>query len=141
MAFVVGTPSRSSYGSYNRTIGSIGMSPVASPHMFNQYLHSMEENASRCSSPSVKKLTPDRDTVLDPSFVKRKSKMDQLLQATEQAQNLRLMLCAGSNIVVINAGYKGKRFIYEKMRDLGVQTIIIDNSGSWYALSNTTSNR
>eukprot|EP00959_Pyramimonas_sp_CCMP1952_P047270 986476-Pyramimonas_sp.AAC.2 len=138
MAFIIGTPSRSSYGSYNKMVGSIGQSPVCSPHMFNQYLQSMEASAlagAKYSSPGSRRSISDRESALDPSFVKRKSKMDQLHHATEAGQNLRRTLCAGSNIVVINAGYKGKRFIYEKARDMGVQIIIVDNVGSWYGLS------
>jgi len=50
---------------------------------------------------------------------------------TPQGQTLRLRLLQGSVIVFINAGYKGKQFIYEQARDLGVVCIIIDNPGSW----------
>jgi biotin carboxylase len=37
----------------------------------------------------------------------------------------------GATVVVIGAGYPGKRRIYERMADLGAQIVIVDAAGHW----------
>jgi len=97
--------------------------------MMNQYMGSIEEREKSSGRHAGHTLlsTPGLDT----SIMKRKSKMDTLHKATEEGKALRLKLLSGSVIVFINSGYKGKRFIYEKARDLGVVSIMIDSPGSW----------
>jgi carnosine synthase len=40
----------------------------------------------------------------------------------------------GAVIAFITAGYSGKRFIFEKAKELGVKTIILDGPDSWAQL-------
>ena len=37
----------------------------------------------------------------------------------------------GKTIVIVSPGYPGKRFVFEKAHELGVNTIVIDSPGSW----------
>mmetsp|Transcript_27274 Transcript_27274/g.82235 ORF Transcript_27274/g.82235 Transcript_27274/m.82235 type:complete len:541 (-) Transcript_27274:82-1704(-) len=46
-------------------------------------------------------------------------------------QALRRVMLHGATIVFVTPGYKGKRFIYERAKELGVRSIIIDEAGSW----------
>ncbi|EER05758.1 conserved hypothetical protein [Perkinsus marinus ATCC 50983] len=48
-----------------------------------------------------------------------------------QGQKLRESLLFNTCIVFFNAGYHGKRFIYEKAHELGVKAVIIDSPCSW----------
>jgi len=52
-------------------------------------------------------------------------------KATEEAQNLRRKLVLGATVVFVSAGLQGKRFILERMAELGVKSIIIDQPDSW----------
>ncbi|KAF4675395.1 Carnosine synthase 1, partial [Perkinsus chesapeaki] len=56
---------------------------------------------------------------------------DVLTADSLQGQRLRESLLSDTCIVFFNAGYRGKRFIYEKARELGVKTVIIDSPCSW----------
>lgn len=44
---------------------------------------------------------------------------------------LRRHVLRGAVIVFITAGYSGKRFIFEKAKELGIRSIIIDGPDSW----------
>ncbi|KAJ1454862.1 ATP-grasp domain-containing protein [Pelagophyceae sp. CCMP2097] len=46
-------------------------------------------------------------------------------------QQLRRVMLHGASIVFFTPGYEGKRFIYERARELGVKAVIIDQYGSW----------
>ena len=37
----------------------------------------------------------------------------------------------GATIVFVTPGYRGKRFIYERAKELGVRSIVVDAPGSW----------
>ena len=41
------------------------------------------------------------------------------------------MSYAGSTVLVVGAGYPGKRRVYERMADLGVSIVIVDEPGHW----------
>ena len=41
------------------------------------------------------------------------------------------MSYAGSTVLVVGAGYQGKRRVYERMADLGVSLVIVDEPGHW----------
>ena len=41
------------------------------------------------------------------------------------------MTVDGATVVVVGAGYPGKRRIYERMAELGAQLVIVDESGHW----------
>lgn len=56
---------------------------------------------------------------------------DFLSAATDEAQKRRLRLLSGAVVIVICAGYSGKRFIYEKAKQLGVRMIMIDGPECW----------
>jgi len=128
MAFVIGTPTLgTSFGSLPK-YGSLNlMSPMGTPQMVNRHLLAMEERERTGWAATV---APNPVPSADPS-VKRKSKMDALHQASPAGQTLRLRLLSGSVVVFVNAGYKGKRFIYERARDLGVVSVVIDSPGAW----------
>ena len=46
-------------------------------------------------------------------------------------QQLRRVMLHGATIVFVTPGYAGKRFIYERAKELGVRSVIIDEAGSW----------
>jgi hypothetical protein len=48
-----------------------------------------------------------------------------------EGRRLRRHVLRGAVIVIITAGYSGKRFIFEKAKELGVRTVIIDGPDSW----------
>jgi len=48
-----------------------------------------------------------------------------------QAQELRRSLVRGATVVFVSAGYPGKRFIFERLAELGVKSVIIDHPDSW----------
>ena len=49
----------------------------------------------------------------------------------EAGQMLRRVMLHGASIVFFTPGYQGKRFIYERARELRVRVVIIDEPGSW----------
>jgi carnosine synthase len=59
---------------------------------------------------------------------KPESRQALISQGNPQATNLNLY---GSVIVFVCAGYPGKRFIYERARELGIISIIVDECSSW----------
>jgi hypothetical protein len=128
MSFSLGTSFGGGFGSLPK-YGSLNLvSPMGTPQMMNRHLAAMEMRESSGYRPSTSPLPAPG---VDASIVKRRSKMDALHQATAAGQLLRLRLLAGSVIVFVNAGYKGKRFIYERARDLGVVVVVIDSAGAW----------
>lgn len=57
-------------------------------------------------------------------------KPEKLSVATEEAQSLRRKLMRDSNILIIQGGYSGKTFIYERLKELGVNVFILDGPDS-----------
>lgn len=55
---------------------------------------------------------------------------DTLRLPTEKAQHLRRKLMRFSNVLIIQGGYIGKAFVYEKLRNLGVNVYIMDGPDS-----------
>lgn len=56
----------------------------------------------------------------------------ELLEATGgEAQELRRRMLDGATLVFFTAGYEGKRFVFERARQLGVKTVIIEHPDSW----------
>jgi biotin carboxylase len=49
-----------------------------------------------------------------------------LREASDATQAVRRKLMRGSNILIIQGGYSGKKFIYERLRELGVHVTIMD---------------
>jgi hypothetical protein len=47
------------------------------------------------------------------------------------AQQLRRTVLKDAVIVFITAGYSGKRFVFERCKQLGVRSIVIDGHDSW----------
>ena len=37
----------------------------------------------------------------------------------------------GATIIFVTPGYEGKRFVFERAKDLGVRSVVIDAPGSW----------
>lgn len=58
---------------------------------------------------------------------------ERLRAATSEGRKLRRTLLKGSVVVIVVAGYEGKRFIYERMRELGIRIVILDTKDSWAA--------
>jgi len=54
-----------------------------------------------------------------------------LYAATSMGQEYRLSQLHNRVLVFISAGYSGKKFIFEKAKELGVLSVIIDNPGTW----------
>lgn len=50
---------------------------------------------------------------------------------TTEGKRLRRHVLRGAVIVFITAGYSGKRFIFERAKELGVRTVVIDGPDSW----------
>lgn len=55
---------------------------------------------------------------------------EKLMVASEEAQTLRRKLMRDSNILIIQGGYSGKIFIYERLKALGVNVYIMDGPDS-----------
>jgi len=56
----------------------------------------------------------------------------QLVESTgAEAQALRRRLLNGATIVFFTAGYPGKRFVFERARDLGVKSVVLEHPDSW----------
>ncbi|EER20663.1 conserved hypothetical protein [Perkinsus marinus ATCC 50983] len=49
----------------------------------------------------------------------------------EEGQALRQQLLRGSTVAMFCAGYKGKKFIYQRAAELGVKVVVIDGEDSW----------
>ncbi|KDD77180.1 ATP-grasp domain-containing protein [Helicosporidium sp. ATCC 50920] len=56
---------------------------------------------------------------------------DKLEARSGAARKLRRSVLRGAVIVFITAGYSGKRFIFERAKELGVRSVIIDGPDSW----------
>lgn len=48
-----------------------------------------------------------------------------------EGQKLRRKLAEGATVVFFTAGYPGKRFVFERARDLGIKAVIIEHPDSW----------
>lgn len=53
-------------------------------------------------------------------------KPSRLTVSSDDAQRLRRKLLRGANLLVVQGGYSGKRFIYERLKELGVAVTIMD---------------
>ncbi|KAG2497151.1 hypothetical protein HYH03_004741 [Edaphochlamys debaryana] len=60
--------------------------------------------------------------------------MDTVNSATVDGRSLRRQVLKGAVIVFVTAGYSGKRFIFEKAKELGVRSVILDGPDSWAQL-------
>lgn len=59
---------------------------------------------------------------------------ERLGAASTASQELRLKLMRGSSVLIIQGGYPGKQFIYDRLRELGVSVTIMDGPNShWCA--------
>ncbi|KAK4534702.1 hypothetical protein CDCA_CDCA02G0727 [Cyanidium caldarium] len=48
-----------------------------------------------------------------------------------EVQTIRRKLLRGAQVLIFQAGYSGKRFVYEHLRELGVRLTILDGPESW----------
>jgi carnosine synthase len=60
--------------------------------------------------------------------------LDRVGARTADGRRLRRHALKGAVVAFITAGYSGKRFIFEKAKELGVRTIVLDASDSWAQL-------
>jgi carnosine synthase len=75
-----------------------------------------------------------RESKQTPTFelVRKVNKYKELINSpSSEGQTLRRQLLSGAVVVIICAGYSGKRFIYERAKELGVRIVIIDGPDSW----------
>ena len=56
---------------------------------------------------------------------------DRVAARSMEGRRLRRHILRGAVIVFITAGYSGKRFIFEKAKELGVRSVIVDGPDSW----------
>merc|ERR1711966_441443 len=56
---------------------------------------------------------------------------DKISGRTGEAKKLRRSVLRGAIMVIVTAGYSGKRFIYGRAKELGVRTVILDSEDSW----------
>lgn len=56
---------------------------------------------------------------------------DRLSTPSLYASQLRRTVLKGAVVVFITAGYSGKRFIFERCKQLGVRSVVIDGHDSW----------
>jgi len=54
-----------------------------------------------------------------------------LTDATDAGQTARRRALRGRRVVFISAGYSGKRFIFERAKELGVRSVVVDGADSW----------
>jgi len=59
---------------------------------------------------------------------------DKVGTRTLEGRQLRRSVLKGAVIAFITAGYSGKRFIFEKAKELGVKAIVLDGPDSWAQL-------
>jgi hypothetical protein len=52
---------------------------------------------------------------------------------TKDGRKLRRSVLKGSVIVFVTAGYSGKRFIFQKAKELGVRSVVLDGPDRWGA--------
>jgi hypothetical protein len=55
-------------------------------------------------------------------------KPSHLCVASAETQKLRRKLLRGATVLIVQAGYSGKRFIYERLKQLGLQITIMDGN-------------
>jgi carnosine synthase len=60
--------------------------------------------------------------------------LDRVGARTADGRRLRRHALKGAVVAFVTAGYSGKRFIFEKAKELGVRTIILDAADSWAQL-------
>jgi len=60
--------------------------------------------------------------------------LDRVGARTADGRRLRRHAIKGAVVAFVTAGYSGKRFIFEKAKELGVRAIILDASDSWAQL-------
>ncbi|MEW5318059.1 MAG: hypothetical protein WDW38_009312 [Sanguina aurantia] len=53
---------------------------------------------------------------------------------TADGKKMRRQVLKGAVMVFVTAGYSGKRFIFEKAKELGVRTVVLDGPDSWVQL-------
>ncbi|KDD77179.1 ATP-grasp domain-containing protein [Helicosporidium sp. ATCC 50920] len=56
---------------------------------------------------------------------------DKLAGRTAEGRRLRRSVLRGAVMVFITSGYSGKRFIFEKAKELGVRSVLIEGPDSW----------
>lgn len=56
---------------------------------------------------------------------------DRISQRSVQGRQLRRHVLRGAVLVFVTAGYRGKRFIFERAKELGVRSVILDGPDSW----------
>jgi hypothetical protein len=120
---LVATKSNTSFSNKSTLEGS-EFAAKEKNHFLNEQV-SAGPKASLHKSLSQGAIAAARDKAEDHSLLKR---IPHELATTEgeAGQMLRRVMLHGSSIVFFTPGYAGKRFIYERARDLHVRVVIID---------------
>eukprot|EP00186_Timspurckia_oligopyrenoides_P003683 CAMPEP_0182450514 /NCGR_PEP_ID=MMETSP1172-20130603/41781_1 /TAXON_ID=708627 /ORGANISM="Timspurckia oligopyrenoides, Strain CCMP3278" /LENGTH=548 /DNA_ID=CAMNT_0024648141 /DNA_START=67 /DNA_END=1713 /DNA_ORIENTATION=- len=70
-------------------------------------------------------------SLLSPMFTHLPSiQPSQLYKPSDSVQSLRRKLLRGANVLIVQGGYSGKKFVYQKLKDLGVSITILDGPDS-----------
>eukprot|EP00798_Chlamydomonas_sp_ICE-L_P025943 gene25943-11622_t len=64
----------------------------------------------------------------------KEMKQDAVAARTGAGKQMRRQVIHGAVMVFVTAGYSGKRFIFEKAKELGVKSIVLDGPDSWCQL-------
>lgn len=59
------------------------------------------------------------------------NRLMQVNSRTLEGATLRRHVLRGAVLVFVTAGYSGKRFVFEKAKELGVRSVILDGPDSW----------
>ncbi|KAF4650617.1 Carnosine synthase 1 [Perkinsus chesapeaki] len=103
---------------------------------FNDMFSAVSDSHALSRAESITTATDDGSSdCLDSSIVDFKSlayvNKEALFAKGFAAQDLRLKLLSGTNIVFFGAGYRSKRFVYERAAQLGVNVVVVDEPDSW----------
>eukprot|EP00884_Botryococcus_braunii_P015647 jgi/Botrbrau1/2766/Bobra.0164s0043.1 len=82
------------------------------------------EQRAAAKSASVSSLSVSQIKTLPPEKVAARS---------AEGRRLRRRLLKDVVVVFVVAGYQGKRFIYERAKELGVRSVVLDNEDCWAA--------
>ena len=70
-------------------------------------------------------------------LVQNKVSQAKLVEDSAEGQKLRRKCMRGAIIIFFTAGYYGKKFIFERAKELGVRSWVVDGPGSWVKVSST----
>eukprot|EP00190_Bangiopsis_sp_CCMP1999_P001673 CAMPEP_0198729044 /NCGR_PEP_ID=MMETSP1475-20131203/13952_1 /TAXON_ID= ORGANISM="Unidentified sp., Strain CCMP1999" /NCGR_SAMPLE_ID=MMETSP1475 /ASSEMBLY_ACC=CAM_ASM_001111 /LENGTH=545 /DNA_ID=CAMNT_0044491581 /DNA_START=10 /DNA_END=1643 /DNA_ORIENTATION=- len=107
--------------------------PVASLRSANFMPHGMSLGGY---SPGVASIPAVQSPLFSPVYAQLSNvKQSKLSESSTDAQKLRRKLMRGANVLIIQGGYSGKKFIYEKLKELGVRVTVMDGPESYWKIA------